>query len=134
MELSLSITYFLNQINNLNDRDFFIKYYNNFQNHLDHAKKYIQIKKQLLDNIREFINMLTMQLEDVHYLRYLSNTLTNKSLQNITIYDINVQINNEISLYKNMYKEINGSVNITELDARNYKELFKKNLFYLIKK
>lgn len=126
MELSLSMSYFLNQIKNNNDKDFFINYYENFQIHLEHVKKYIEIKKSLQFKIKEFINRLKMQLEDIYYLKNINTRYaTDKILS---------QINQEILLYETLYIDITNSLYTIEIDARNYKENFKKNLFYLIKK
>lgn len=103
MELSLSVEYFLNQIKNQDDKDFFILYYNNFQKHLEYAKQYIKLKKILENSITDLLDI----------------KLTNAD---------------EINIYTNLNNNIRNSIKIVENDAMNYKENFKKHLFYLIKK
>lgn len=114
MELSLSTEYFLNQIKDNKDKELFIKYYDNFQIHLEQARKYINIKKSLFLITEEFISNLKKELD-------LLTETDNKLEEELTHY---IQLSNYI----------NNSIKIIENDAMEYKEYFKKNLFYLIKK
>lgn len=45
MNVSFDLNYFISQMKNTNDQEFFNEYYNHFQIHLEHVKKYIEIKQ-----------------------------------------------------------------------------------------
>lgn len=105
MEVSLDLNYFLQQINNNNEKEYLCQYYENYQNHLFYAKKIISIKKELNNSIQLFIT---------------NNT--------------NTILDNDVNLYQELYNDINVSISVIENDANNYKNYFLKNLFYLIKK
>jgi hypothetical protein len=121
MELSLSVTYFLNQIKDENDKKFFIQYYDNYLIHLDNVKKHIEIKKSLQLIIKNMITTLNNKLTEIDY---------NYSIND----ELKLKLSNELILYNNINNDITNSLELIEIDARNYKENFKKNLFYLIKK
>jgi hypothetical protein len=104
MNASLNSTYFINQIKDTKDKDIFIEYYNNFQLHLEHTKKYIEIKQ----NMNTYIQNILINREDL------------TTIDRITFEELNNEIKNGLQLI--------------ELDAMKYKDNFVKILFYLIKK
>lgn len=124
MELSLSVTYFLNQIKENDDKEFFIQYYDNFLIHLDNVKKYIEIKKSLHLIIKNIISTLNNKL--IEFNEQDENNIINDELK--------LKLSNELILYNGIYNDITNSLELIQIDAKKYKENFKKNLFYLIKK
>ena len=104
MNASLDSTYFINQIKNTKDKEFFIEYYNNFQLHLENAKKYIEIKK----NMNNYIQNILVNQDDL------------KGVDRIT--------------FEELYNDILIGIQLIEFDAMKYKDTFVKILFYLIKK
>ena len=104
MNASLDSTYFINQIKNTKDKEFFIKYYNNFQLHLENAKKYIEIKK----NMNNYIQNILVNQDDL------------MGVDRIT--------------FEELYNDILIGIQLIEFDAMKYKDTFVKILFYLIKK
>jgi len=107
MDLSLDSNYFINQIKSSQDKQLFIKYYENFQSHVLITKQYISIKKELLIYLKSFLDNPT-------HLLNLSES--------------------ELCIYQQLYNELNHSITVIEDDAIQYKNNFKKYLFYLIKK
>lgn len=104
MDLFLDSKYFINQVKSSQDKEIFIKYYENFQLHLIQVKQYINIKKEFLEYIKILLdNPLKLSQSD-------------------------------LIMYNNLYNEINTSITLIEHDAILYKNNFKKHLFYLIKK
>ena len=104
MNASLDSTYFINQIKNTKDKEFFIQYYNNFQLHLENAKKYIEIKK----NMNNYIQNILVNQDDL------------MGVDRIT--------------FEELYNDILIGIQLIEFDAMKYKDTFVKILFYLIKK
>lgn len=104
MNASLDSTYFINQIKNTKDKEFFIEYYNNFQLHLENAKKYIEIKK----NMNNYIQNILVNQDDL------------MGVERIT--------------FEELYNDILIGIQLIEFDAMKYKDTFVKILFYLIKK
>lgn len=104
MNASLDSTYFINQIKNTKDKEFFIEYYNNFQLHLENAKKYIEIKK----NMNNYIQNILVNQDDL------------MGVDRIT--------------FEELYNDILIGIQLIEFDAMKYKDTFVKILFYLIKK
>lgn len=112
MNVSLDVNYFTAQMKNRKDKEIFNKYYTHFQIHLEHTKKYIEIKK-------EFYNYIFEILE-----QYKHNQIelpANKLIERIEIYNI-------------LYKDIEESIKLVKEDAMEYKNKFRDHLFYLIKK
>lgn len=110
MNVSLDVNYFIEQIKTKEDQDFFYEYYNHFQMHLEHVKKYIKIKQN-------FYNYINTHLE-----QYNQNQLQSEKLIE------------KIEIYNLLYKEIEKSIKLVEEDAMEYKNKFRDHLFYLIKK
>lgn len=112
MNVSLDVNYLTTQMNNKEDQEFFHEYYNHFQIHLEHAKKYMEIKKKFYNYISEILE---------HYKHNQIELPANKIIERIEIYNI-------------LYKDIEKSIKLVEEDAMEYKNKFRDHLFYLIKK
>jgi N-glycosylase/DNA lyase len=72
MNVSLDSNYFTAQMKTKGDQEFFHEYYNHFQIHLEHAKKYIDLKRNFNNYLKNKIenNILTYNELEVYHKLY----------------------------------------------------------------
>lgn len=104
MDLSIDINYFINQIESEKDQELLNKYHTNLQKHISACKDIIKIKEELKNIIIDY-----QQIQQ------------NGSLKN------NIHMDKTI-------EELDKMINFIFTDSTTYKNLFKTQLFLLIKK
>ena len=120
MNLSIDVNYYINQIELSEDKELLQNYYNNLQKHILICQSYIKVKNELYNIIIDY--------------QIIKNT---KNIKNI---DIDADLTNDkknIDIDSNITYSIEEIKKMKELiitDMNNYKKLFKKQLFLLIKK
>lgn len=98
MNLSISVSYYINKLQTDNEKELLLYYYDNFNNNIELSNKLINNKKELL----KVINLYT---------------------ENNPLIDIKYLIN-----------KIENNINQYELNAIEYKNMFKETLFILLNK
>jgi len=75
MNVSLNSNYFVAQMKTKEDQDFFYEYHNHFQIHLEHVKKYIEIKKNFYNYLCNRIEQELVRYEELEVYQKLYKEL-----------------------------------------------------------
>lgn len=75
MNVSLDSNYFTAQMKTKEDQEFFHEYYNHFQIHLEHAKKYLELKRNFNNYLKNRIENNIIIYNELEVYHKLSNEL-----------------------------------------------------------
>ena len=75
MNVSLDSNYFTAQMKTKEDQEFFHEYYNHFQIHLEHAKKYLELKRNFYIYLKNRIENNIIIYNELEVYHKLSNEL-----------------------------------------------------------
>ena len=75
MNVSLDSNYFTAQMKTNEDQEFFYEYHNHFQIHLEHAQKYIELKRNFYNYLKNRIDSKIITYNELEVYQKLHNEL-----------------------------------------------------------